>query len=493
MKRWLSNVRPAWWCALAFVALGCGLLPYPGVQTDEALAGAAYFQQTASVDKFRAFGHEVPTMAMSYLGSLKTWVLALVFFWFPPTVWAVRLPMLVVGGAAVFVFARFMERLHGRTAAWVAAALLATDASLVVTTTFDWGPVALQHLLQVSAAFLLWRFHREGRAWMLALAAFLLGLALWNKALFGWTLLGAGGAALLLFPLEIWRRVTWRNLAWALVFFAGGASMLIRYNVRHPGETLNSNAKLSLAHIKDKHIHVMSLLDGSGAFGYVIAEDNYGDVRFTYGKWLFAGAALVALLARQRALAYPLLAALLTWLVMASTADAGGAVHHTVLLYPFFHWMLAGVVALVPWRIPVAVLVSFLVVDGVRVTGAYRDNAQRLGGGVSWSDAIFPFMDRVKARNPAEVRLYDWGLQDNLILLSGRAWAISYPARPFGEAAFTEVPKALWLGHVNERIAGINTELFAAAERFGYERVVVERVADRRGRPVLEAFVFRKR
>lgn len=493
MKQWLSECRPGLWCALAFVALGCGVLPYPGVQTDEALSGAAYFQQTGSVDKFVAFGHEVPTMAMSYLGSLKTWVLALVFYWFPPTVWAVRLPMLLVGAAAIYLFARFMDGLFGRAAAWVATALLATDASLVITTTFDWGPVALQHLLQVAAAFLLWRFHGERKAWMLALAAFLLGLALWNKALFGWTLMGAGGAALLLFPREIWRCVSWRNLALAAVFFAGGASMLIRYNVRHEGATWRSNAKLSPANIRDKHIHVVSLLEGSGAFGFVIADDNYGTTRFTYGVWVLGGAALAALLSRKRTLVFPLLAALLTWLVMASTSDAGGAVHHAVLLYPFGHWMLAGVVALVPWRIPVAVVAALLTADNIRLMGVYRDDAQRLGGGVSWSEAIFPFVERVKARNPAQIRLYDWGMQDNLILLSGRAWAISYATRPFTEAAFTEVPNALWLGHVQERIEGMNTGLFAAAERYGYARVVVERVADRRGRPIFEAFYFRKR
>lgn len=497
MNRWLSECRPWWVCAFVFVALGCGVLPYPGVQTDEALSGAAYFQQTGSVETFRAFGHDVPTMAMSYLGSLKTWVYALVFSWSAPSVWAIRLPMLVVGAAAIVLFARFMEGVYGRAAAWVATALLATDASLVLTTTFDWGPVALQHLLQIAAAYFLWRFHREDRWWMLALAAFVAGLALWNKAIFAWTLMGAGTALLLVFPRELWRRVTVRNVVLAAVFFAGGASMLIRYNVRHEGSTWRSNANLAFKNIQDKHIHVRAMLDGSSVFGFMIAEDNFATTRFTYGAWVMAAAALAALLARQRAALFPLLAAGFTWLAMTVTADGGGSVHHAILLYPFGHWLLAAVVAMALQRrvasVTVAVVAALLVADNVRVMGVYRDNAIRLGGRGDWTDAIYPLVERVRARHPKEVRMYDWGLQDNFILLSGRAWSISYPQRPFTEKAFTEAPGALWLGRVENRIAGINDELYAAAAKYGYERVVMERVADRRGVPALEAFEFRKR
>jgi 4-amino-4-deoxy-L-arabinose transferase-like glycosyltransferase len=489
--------KPGWWCAFVFVTLGCGLVPYIGVQTDEALFGAAVYQQTGVMEGFRAFGHHIPTMSMSYLGALKTWLYAPIFALWPPSPWSIRVPMLLLGGCTLLLFARFMERLFGRTAAWVATALLATDASLVMTTAFDWGPVAIQHFLQLAAAYLLWRYHHTETPWRLALAAFLLGLALWNKAIFAWTLAGAGVALLCLYPREFARHLRWRKLALATFFFAAGASMLIRYNVRHPGHTFRSNAKVAWANISDKHIHVRSMLDGSGLYGYTIAEDNYGTTRFTYGPWLIGAVAVAALASRRRAALFPLVAGIGTWLMMATTADAGGSIHHTVLLYPFFHWMLAAVVALIPerlpWRAVVAVVAALLVLDNMRVLTAYRDNAIRLGGGRDWSEAVFALVRQVKQRNPQEVRLYDWGMQDNLILLSARPWPISYPQRPFTEAAFTEAPNALWLGHVKSRIEGINEELFRAAETHGYERVVLDRLTNRLGTPIYETFLFRKK
>ena len=377
---------------------------------------------------------------MTYLGALKTWLYAPIFALWAPSVWSIRLPMVLLGGGTILLLALLLERLFGRTSAWVGTMLLATDTSLVLTTTFDWGPVALQHFLFAAAAWLLWRFHQEPGAWRLALAAFLLGLALWNKAIFAWTLMGSG-AALLLYPRELWRHCGVRNLALAAVFFAGGASMLIRYNVRHPGATFSDNAKLSLENVGDKHIHVRAMLEGSSLLGFMIAEDNYLTVRWSYMPYVVALAALVALLARRRSLVFPLLAGFLTWLAMAVTKDAGGSIHHSILIYPYPHWVVAGVAGL-PWfaryhRVVLA-LALLLAVDNVRLVALHRANGQRLGGGVIWSDALFPLVDEVKRRNPQAIRMYDWGMQDNLIVLSARALPITYAARPFGESAFTD-------------------------------------------------------
>ena len=72
----------------------------------------------------------------------------------------------------------------------VGAALLATDAVFLLTTTMDWGPNALQHLLLVGALFLLVRSYQGRRLGDIVAAMFLLGLAVWNKAIFLWILVG---------------------------------------------------------------------------------------------------------------------------------------------------------------------------------------------------------------------------------------------------------------------------------------------------------------
>src|SRR5690349_17348634 len=77
-------------CAAIFVALACAVLPYPGIQTDEALFAGTYYQPYEASDGFWAFKHHVPTMLMSYLGALKTWLYYPIFKLFTPSVWSLR-------------------------------------------------------------------------------------------------------------------------------------------------------------------------------------------------------------------------------------------------------------------------------------------------------------------------------------------------------------------------------------------------------------------
>src|SRR4029077_2939643 len=92
-------------------------------------------------------------MNMPYNGTLKTWLYApLVLFWRPSAA-LIRIPAILMGGATILLFCALLHRIHGRRAAWVGGILLATDTSFLLTTTFDWGPVVLQHLLLVAALF----------------------------------------------------------------------------------------------------------------------------------------------------------------------------------------------------------------------------------------------------------------------------------------------------------------------------------------------------
>jgi len=134
------------------------------------------------------FKHKIPMLLISYLGALKAWVYAPILAIWEPSVWSVRVPVLLAGAVTLFLFWMLLERTVSRRAALAGTALLAFDTTFLLTTCFDWGPVALQHLLAVSAALLLVRFHTTGSRRMLGAAFFLLGLALWDKALFGWTL-----------------------------------------------------------------------------------------------------------------------------------------------------------------------------------------------------------------------------------------------------------------------------------------------------------------
>ena len=107
------------------------------------------------------------------------------------------------------------------------------DSMYLVTTCFDWGPVALQHLLLAGGALLLIRFYQERESVALWGGFFLLGLMLWDKALAVWMLSGMGIAAILTLPRQIIGAITLRRLAIAALGFALGALPLIVYNAGH--------------------------------------------------------------------------------------------------------------------------------------------------------------------------------------------------------------------------------------------------------------------
>ena len=156
-------------------------------------------------------------MLLSYLGALKAWLYSPILAVWQPSAWSIRLPVLLLGAATIWLFYRLLDRLQGKRAALLGCALLATDTTYLLTTCFDWGPVVIQRLLAVAGVLLLVRYHQDSSRVSLGAAFFLFGLALWDKALFRLEPVGLAAGALFVFPGVIRRSVNAKNLALALV------------------------------------------------------------------------------------------------------------------------------------------------------------------------------------------------------------------------------------------------------------------------------------
>ncbi len=151
---------------LFFWLAGQFFVPLLGIEPDEAIFAGPLMPPKAWHYAIR-FGHShVALMIMSYIGTLKTLLYIPVFRIFRPGLWSLREPMLIAGAAGIWLFYLLLRRVAGSGAGLVGAALLATDSLYLLTTCFDWGPVALQHLLLISGVFLLVGFaqgpKREG-------------------------------------------------------------------------------------------------------------------------------------------------------------------------------------------------------------------------------------------------------------------------------------------------------------------------------------------
>ncbi|HEY4362276.1 MAG TPA: hypothetical protein VGN17_14975 [Bryobacteraceae bacterium] len=504
------------------------LIPFAGIQEDEALYSMPLYLPLGPEFQIRILHHSIPLMLMSYLGTLKTAIYAVVIRLAGSGVWATRLPMALVGAVTIYIFCHLCFAAHrsGALAAGLGAALLATDPSFLLTNTFDWGPVALEHVLLVSACLLLYRFAtNSSQIWRLAAAAFLFGLALWNKALFLWALSGVTVGGLLVFWPEVKRLASRRNVTVAAGAFLVGAFPLVLFNLLNRNATLGENVTLDTAHLAQKWRQVQVAANGNALFGFMVANEapravtgagsvpgraavwiheHLGEHRET-GLYYVYGALILAapLWWRSRAARFSLVFVGVAWLMMALTKDAGQALHHEILLWPFPVLFAAVTLAEIPWRWVGGGIGAVLVVSNLLVVNQYVFQFERNGATGNFTDALFPLAEALPESRPVDAM--DFGILVTMELAhEGRLQArfagdpmrtdSPNPAEQAQMRAMLAEPGALFVDHVPEleqfRGVGANLDRFAAAER--YRKVPVRTVADSHGRPTFEIFEYRR-
>jgi hypothetical protein len=464
--------------ALLFFAAGAYHIGRPGLQADEALFAQGVWE-SGTVELFtRVFGWRVPLMQMPYLGSLKSILYQPVFALFGASAASVRLPIVAAAAATVALTFLMLWRLRGERAAWIGGALLATDPTFFFTTRCDWGPVALERLLTVGGVSL---FVRGRIAW----GALLFGLALWNKTTFLWTLIGLGVGVAALYPSKL--RLRPATLALALVCFAAGAYPWIRYNVRSQGATAKATAHLDTANLGFKLNALHTTLVGAGFYGYLVRDHDVSPLpRRNITPWLAACGVMAALLFRDRLALFFLVSMSVAWLSMALT-PGGASAHHIVLLWPWPHCLIALAAARRRAFVAVAML-GALISAGVIVR--HYALFDRYGSDPPWSEAIYPLAERVQLERPAGVFVADWGILDQILLLSRGQLPLEIAFhRHQPPEYFAGRPGWIFVSHVDtrEEFKGINATWKQVP---GYRRITIGFVRDRQGFPIYELFRF---
>jgi hypothetical protein len=519
-------------CVL-FLASGWIFLPHAGVQNDEALFASPLFPPKASAVVKIGHSH-LRLMLMSYLGTLKTWIYRPIFATFGTGMYATRGPMLLAGAISVWLFFLFLRRAAGYRPALIGAGLLATDTLYLLTVCFDWGPVALQHLLLLGGLLLLVGFYQTCQAPRMFWGCLLLGLGMWDKALMIWMLGGIFVAAAILYRKEILAVTTLRRLGIAALGFALGALPLIVYNVDTNLSTFRSNTSYDTHDVPGKARLLMATAQGGGLLGWLNNEDWQtpqphspdGAIESASAKistlarhprrnlmlYAFIAALLLTPLARGaalRAILFALIAMIVAWLQMAITANAGGSVHHAILIWPLPQMVIAISFASASRRLgraAVPVLASALAVmmiAGLLVTNEYFALLVRNGGGQNWTDAIFRLSDYMQGTSAKTVYCVDWGIMDSLRLLNRgklplRIGTDMVQRAQSGDEGREVMMKAIgdpanvFLAHTKEwEFFEKNGERFVNyAASVGFRREILATIPDSYGRAVYEVYHF---
>lgn len=523
--------------ASAFLFLsGQAFIPRLGFEDNEALFAAPILQPRGELHFF-SLGHtHVATMLLSYLGALKSWIFGPLIRNVQPSVWIVREPVLVAGAATIWIFYLLLRRIAGERAAVVGAFLLAFDPLNLLTTCFDWGPVALQHLLIVGALFFLVAFYQEGSDWRLGAGFFLLGLALWDKAIAVWMMSGLAVGAIAVMGARVARVITFRRSGIAMCSFMVGCLPLIIYNVQAGWPTFRGNFVLDTTEIGSKARLLKSTFTGEALFGYLTVEDwqtpvprlPEGPVQ-TASAWIsqlvghprrdlgLYGVALALLLMPwvdggvRRVVACCTIAFGVAWIQMAITANTGASVHHTILLWPLPQLVVAVSLAAASQRlkrsgVPALIgVLTILLLSSAGVTNEYYAQMVRNGGSVSWTEALFPAVDYLKAASSKKIFCVDWGILNGMRLASKGKLPLAFGTDPLLRSSLTAEdeqvlrymvsdPEHVFVAHSRqaEFYQGNNEKLTLLASGLGFARQSMTTIADSRGRPVFEVFRFSK-
>ncbi len=526
-----------WWAdivvPLLFIATGWCLLPYPGLYNDEVLfVGPQFNLPGAAVFEANIHRHTIPLMLLTYLGSLKSWLYMPILAVLEPSYVSVRLPVLLLGGLTVWLVVRLVESMHGRRAAWIAGLLIATDTSFILTTCFDWGPVALEHFLLVAGLLLLLKFAASGSRPALFFGFCCFGLGMWDKALFIWMLSGIVVAAVVVFHREIWLRLTWRNAGLAAAGFCVGALPLLAYNAVSGFATFRSNSSFAFNEFRSKAAVLRTTWNGSAMLEFFASPtwaDHPREAQGPAEHFSFklnsivgehptnrlAGAFLIALLLTpalwftraRRPIAFCLIAIAVAWFQMAITKGAGGAAHHVVLLWPIPHIFLAVAFAeaslrlrkIGAWVVVVAML--YLAAENLLVTNQYFYQLARYGPASHWTDAIYELSRSVGELKPSKVVIDDWGMSNQLLLLHRGQIHLEFAHDDFLSPTASEelqnwdrdrLQHGLWVGHTPayEEFRGANDKIVKKAASAGFHKELIKVISDRNGRPIFEIFHF---
>ena len=499
-----------------------------GIQNDEAIFAVPVFEPQAALYSITIGHSQISLMLMSYLGCLKTLLYQPIFRFFGTGAYAVREPALLMGAASVWLFFLLLRRIAGLRAACIGCCLLAVDSLYLLTTCFDWGPVALQHLLIVGGVLLLMRFYQTASSLSLAAGCFLLGLALWDKALAIWMLGGLGVAGILLFPRQIWGVTGWRRVVISVTALALGALPLVVYNVHTSLATLRENTAWGTRDLAHKTHILVETARGGILLGYFNAEDRDtpipnrpagpiekasaaladfdGDQSSGWMLYAFFAAVLLAPLGgwtAARTVAFFLIAMAVAWIQMALNPQTGGSAHHTILLWPWPQAVIAVSFAAVSRRMgrfgapAVAVVVALTGASCLLVTNEYYAKIVRNGGVPVWSAAVFPLAKQLQQTSAAYVFCTDWGIFDSIALLDRNRPqvrnAIGTENNPADLKWALSDPSAVFVGHAKEAevMAGVNEQVVEAAEKLGYRQEVIRTIADGYGRDIFTIYRFR--
>jgi 4-amino-4-deoxy-L-arabinose transferase-like glycosyltransferase len=477
---------------------------------------------------FQIGQHSLSLMTMPYIGAVKQLFMLPGLQLLGSGVFAVRYTTIGLGAVALGLTYAVGRRLAPTStiAPLLAVALLAVDPSFSFYTRIDYGPTAVMLVARLTAMLLFLSWYRRDRWWILWLSGFVLGIGVYDKTNFLWTVAALCVSAVVVYPRCVRSRFSLRSCSIWVTGLAVGALPLIVYNVKDwsfptlQAAQSNTDVAHGLFDRLSQRVHVLEDVLTGRVAAYPSGTSIVGHQWWQAALAVVFAAAVLGLWATSpyvrailRPLAFSALAMAIT--VAAAVATTGGfAGHHLVLTYPFPQMALAFAVVLVgraarasdrsrfvaiPAFVVALVVVTAIALLGVRTNQLIAAGFERTGGVGNWSDAtarLGPAVRAAKATSP--ILAADWGISlplfvyeqgeipvvDVFPLIVDRTQdAVALPDSVFRPGSLVVLhPPAV------TNFPDARTSFFARARPSGLVPHLVSTIDDRSGQPELEVW-----
>ena len=135
-----------------FILWGIYKINLPSFYYDELMFADVALGRIGNLPIFNHF-FGIPTMIFPYIGALKSYVYLIIFHFFDPSYYSIRIPTLLLMSLAIFILARVIAALFGKTAALIILILLCFNPSLLMYGKFDVGPTVFEFFARCMIIF----------------------------------------------------------------------------------------------------------------------------------------------------------------------------------------------------------------------------------------------------------------------------------------------------------------------------------------------------
>lgn len=437
-RKWIWIARGALivYCLLA----GILILQRPGLYYDEALMAVGSVHMRHSTAELTlphdpdtwlcAGGHCFPLMTMRYIGAIKEYVYLPAFALFGTRTEVVRVVSVLFSLICIWGVGRLLGDQISRPAGAFAALAIAINPAFVTTTVFDNGAVAVMMAAFGLVCLSISSYVRNPSTRSAFWIGSAMGFGVWSRANFVWLMISIVAAALivlrrkLLAPAGHW-------VAWIGGGVLGGLPFLV-YQVHSKGGTWEAT-NMFIAHepLAERLFTRLVLFSETLLIDREHRAMWDGPAMADWQRWLFPAVVLVSLVvclamsrrvgsrwARGAGLTFLFLA---LFLFFSKTPIAE---HHLIALVPLAAMVVVLACSILQaqlgWGAGVSAGLAAVYLSSVFYWDVQTiEGLHRTRGVGPWSDAIYTLARELPKKYPTEeVKILDWGLENNLYVLT---------------------------------------------------------------------------